>query len=72
MSKRDDQRETIRQSGLVYGAVLSLVFSVLSLLLVGWALDRWLGTEPYLIVTGIVLGAVVGFYQFIKLISRLS
>lgn len=72
MSNRDEQRDAIRQSGLVYGAVLSLVFSVLSMLLVGWALDRWLDTEPYLIITGIVLGMVVGFYQFIKLISRLS
>lgn len=72
MSNRDDQRDAIRQSGLVYGAVISLVFSVLAMLLVGWALDRWLGTEPYLIVTGIILGAAAGFYQFIKLISRLS
>ena len=72
MAERDDQRDAIRQSGLVYGAVISLVFSVLAMLLVGWALDRWLGTEPYLIVTGIILGAVAGFYQFIKLISRLS
>jgi F0F1-type ATP synthase assembly protein I len=33
--------------------------------------DRWLGTKPWLMVAGIVLGAIVGFYQFIRLTSKL-
>ena len=60
------------KSGVVYGAVLSLAFSIVSCLLVGWVLDRWLGTGPWLIVTGIILGAVAGFMQFIRLMSKLS
>ena len=71
MVKRDEEG-VARKSGLVYAAVLSIVFSVASLLGVGWVLDRWLGTSPWLAVTGIVLGAVVGFYQFIRLISKVS
>jgi len=39
---------------------------------VGWLLDWWLGTAPWLLVTGIVLGAVAGFYQFVRLTSKLS
>lgn len=27
---------------------------------IGWLLDRWLGTEPWLLVAGIVLGSVLG------------
>ncbi|MCU1267957.1 MAG: hypothetical protein JWM21_4275 [Acidobacteria bacterium] len=70
MSDRDDQ-ETNRKSGVAYAAALSLFFSVVSLCGVGWALDRWLGTKPWLMVVGIVLGAIVGFYQFIRLTSKL-
>ena len=71
MSEPDEQNVT-GKSGVVYGAVLSLAFSIVLCLLVGWALDRWLGTSPWLIVGGIVLGTVVGFMQFIRLMSRIS
>lgn len=63
--------EINRKSGIAYGAALTLFVSVMSLCGVGWLLDRWLGTKPYLLVIGIVLGAVLGFYQFIRLTSKL-
>jgi ATP synthase protein I len=71
MPDRDEENVT-RKSGLVYAAVLSFVLSTIVLMGFGWALDRWLGTAPWLVVTGIVLGAGVGFYQFIRLLSRIS
>jgi ATP synthase protein I len=71
MSKRDDENVNSKSS-VVYGAVLSLALSIVSCLLVGWALDRWLGTSPWLIVAGILLGSVAGFMQFIRLMSRVS
>jgi ATP synthase protein I len=71
MKNKDDQNVNSKSS-VVYGAVLSLAFSIVSGLLVGWALDRWLGTSPWLIVAGIVLGSVAGFMQFIRLMSRIS
>ncbi|HEX9919543.1 MAG TPA: AtpZ/AtpI family protein [Pyrinomonadaceae bacterium] len=49
-----------------------MALSIVSCLLVGWALDRWLGTSPWLIVAGILLGSVAGFMQFIRLMSRIS
>jgi ATP synthase protein I len=70
MSPRDDQ-EGNRKSGVAYAAALSLFFSVAGLCGVGWALDRWLGTKPWLLVVGIVLGAIVGFYQFFRLTATL-
>jgi ATP synthase protein I len=73
MAEREDDNATVtRKSGLVYAAVLSFVLSTVTLLGLGWLLDRWLGTGPWLVVTGIVLGAGVGFYQFIRLLSRIS
>jgi ATP synthase protein I len=71
MAKRDEQNVNVKSS-VVYGAVLSLALSIVSCLLVGWALDRWLGTSPWLIVAGILLGSVAGFMQFIRLMSRVS
>ncbi|HEV2879991.1 MAG TPA: AtpZ/AtpI family protein [Pyrinomonadaceae bacterium] len=71
MAKQDDQNVNSKSS-VVYGAVLSLALSIVSCLLVGWALDRWLGTSPWLIVAGILLGSVAGFMQFIRLMSRIS
>jgi len=71
MTDKDEQNVNSKSS-VVYGAVLSLAFSIVSGLVVGWALDRWLGTSPWLIVAGIVLGSVAGFMQFIRLMSRIS
>ena len=66
-----DNEETNRKSGIAYAAALTLFASVVSLCGAGWLLDRWLGTKPWLMVIGIVLGAAVGFYQFIRLTSKL-
>jgi F0F1-type ATP synthase assembly protein I len=71
MSNRDEQ-EVNRKSAIVYGAVFSILISIISFLIVGWALDRWLKTSPWLLVGGIVLGTIIGFIQFIRLISRVS
>lgn len=72
LAKEDDQQEINRKSGLAYGAALSLFAAVVGGLIIGWLLDRWLGTRPWLLVTGIVLGSAVGFYEFIRATSKLS
>jgi ATP synthase protein I len=66
-----ENEEANRKSGIAYGAALLLFSSVVSFCGAGWLLDRWLGTKPWLLVTGIVLGAVAGFYQFIRLTAKL-
>ena len=70
MPGRDDE-ETNRKSGIAYAAALTLFVSVATMCGVGWLLDRWLGTRPWLMVVGLILGAVVGFYEFFRLTSRL-
>jgi ATP synthase protein I len=67
-----EKEETARKSGIAYAAALTLFASVASLSGFGWLLDRWLGTKPWLLVAGVVLGASAGFYQFIRLTSKLS
>ena len=71
MRDRSDE-ETNRKTGLAYAAALSLFAAVASGLIVGWLFDRWLGTRPWLLVSGIVLGAAAGFYEFVRQTSKLS
>jgi ATP synthase protein I len=71
MAQHDDNKVT-QKSGIAYGAVFSLAAAIVACLLVGWLLDRWLKTTPWLLVAGIIVGAVVGFYQFIRMMSRVA
>jgi ATP synthase protein I len=69
----DNENEDInRKSGLAYAAAFSLFCAVVAGLIIGWLLDRWLGTSPWLLVTGIVLGAAAGFYEFIRSAAKIS
>ena len=71
MSRREDE-ETNRKSGIAYAAALTLFAAVVTFCGLGWLLDRWLGTAPWLMGAGLVLGAAAGFYEFIRLTSKLS
>ena len=71
MALGPDDQETNRKSGVAYAAALSLFFSVAVMTGIGWLFDRWLNTKPWLLVVGLVIGAAVGFYEFIRLTSRL-
>ena len=67
MSKEDKDQDEIRQTSRAYAAGLSLFAMVATCLFLGWALDRWLGTAPWLLVTGLVLGSALGLYEFVRL-----
>jgi F0F1-type ATP synthase assembly protein I len=67
---RGDNGEINRKSGLAYGAAISLFVSVAAFCGVGWMLDRWLNKAPWFLVGGLVLGAIVGFIQFVRLTSQ--
>lgn len=72
MSPNRDDQEANRKSGIAYAAALNLFVSVVGFSGIGWLLDRWLETAPWLLAGGLVLGAAAGFYQFVKLTSKLS
>jgi ATP synthase protein I len=70
--RETEQQEANRKSGIAYAAAFNLFASVAAMCGFGWLLDRWLGTAPWLLVGGIVLGSIVGFYQFVRLTSKLN
>lgn len=65
-----ENAEVARKSSMAYAAGLVIFTSVLAFLGIGWMLDRWLGTDPWCLIVGILLGSAVGFYEFIRIMSR--
>lgn len=59
-----------RKAGFAYAAGLTLFASVAAFTGLGYLLDTWLGTQPWCLVGGIVIGSAVGFYQFVRLSSK--
>ena len=72
MPEHDEQESETRKGALAYAAAISLFASVLVFMGLGWLLDRWLGTSPWLLVVGIVLGSGFGLYEFVRITSKLS
>src|SRR5258708_31786177 len=67
----DSPDETVRQSGLAWSAGIVFFGSVVFMLFLGWGADLLLGSSPWGIVGGIVLGAIIGFVQFFRLTSHI-
>jgi ATP synthase protein I len=65
-SNADENRKT----GFAYAAGLTLFAMVAAFTGVGYLLDRWLGTDPWGLVGGIVLGSAAGLFQFVRLSSK--
>lgn len=60
-----ERRDPNRPQGDPWNAFGYLVSGVLLYGLIGWGLDRWLGTS-FLVAVGIILGAALGTYQTYK------
>ena len=59
-----------RKAGFAYAAGLTLFASVAAFTGLGWLLDKWLGTQPWCLVAGIVIGSAAGLFQFVRLSSK--
>ena len=64
-----DQDEN-RKSGFAYAAGIALFATVVSFCALGWFLDKWFGTQPWLLIIGIVLGSAAGLFEFVRLSSK--
>ncbi|MEE9167361.1 MAG: AtpZ/AtpI family protein [Candidatus Neomarinimicrobiota bacterium] len=62
--------KTLRQSGPHITASYTLVGSILLMGALGWILDNWLDTSPWLFLGGILLGLAVGFYEIAKVVFK--
>jgi F0F1-type ATP synthase assembly protein I len=63
--------ETIRNSGLAYSAAIVLFGSVVFMMIFGWFADLLLGSSPWGLVGGIILGGIIGFIQLFRITSQI-
>ena len=63
--------ETVRRSGLAYSAGIAFFAAVVFMMILGWGADLLLGSSPWGIVGGIVLGSIIGFVQFFRITSQI-
>ena len=68
----ESEGETIRKSGLAYAAGFSLFAAILVMLGLGYLVDLWLKSTPWGIVAGIILGSIIGLYQFIRISNQIN
>jgi F0F1-type ATP synthase assembly protein I len=59
----------LRDLGEMSGAGFTLVAYVLVFTLIGYGLDRLLGTGPWLMVVGVFVGGGLGFYTMIRTLT---
>lgn len=63
--------ETVRRSGLAWSAGIVFFSSIAFMLFLGWIADWLLGSSPWGIVGGIVIGSIIGFIQFFRITSQI-
>jgi len=67
----ETQDENMRRSGLAYSAGIVFFGSVAFMLLIGWLADLLLGSSPFGLVAGIVIGSAIGFIQFFHISKQI-
>jgi ATP synthase protein I len=63
-------QENVRKSAPVAVATYTLIGGILIFGLIGYGVDRWLGTSPWFLIGGLLLGIIVGFYDLAKTVWR--
>ena len=60
----------VQRAGPIAAASYALIGAILVLGGLGYGCDRWLGTAPWGLFGGLMLGVVVGFYQLVTAVRR--
>ena len=64
-------QENLRRAGPAAAAGYMLMAAIGLFGAIGYALDAWLDTsKPWFLLTGLLLGVVVGFFELAKIVFR--
>ena len=67
----NEEKKRLFQDLRLYGSLgIEMAASVLIGTLMGYWADKWLGTKPWLLIVGFILGAAAGFRNLFRLIAR--
>lgn len=61
-------QKIVKDSGPAAAASYSLIGGVIIFVLLGYFLDEWLNTKPWLMLIGLTIGLSAGFYEIAKTI----
>lgn len=61
---------SFRRAGTVAAASYTLIGAIVLLGGAGYFADRWLDTSPWLLLIGLLLGIIVGFYELARVVWR--
>lgn len=62
----------LKNAGQYVGTGMQLAGSMMVYVLLGYLGDRWLDTEPWLLVAGAVVGMMAFFVQLFRLVGRMN
>ena len=63
-------QDNVQRAGPAAAASYTLIGAIMLLGGIGYALDRWLGSAPWFLVAGLVVGILVGFYELAMTVWR--
>ena len=63
-------QRSLRKSAPEAGASYALIGGIILLGGLGYVADNWLGTGPWLLLLGLLMGIVVGFYELVRVVWR--
>jgi F0F1-type ATP synthase assembly protein I len=59
-------QDNVRRAGPAAAAGYTLIGAIILLGGIGYALDSWRGTSPWFLLSGLLLGVVVGLYELAR------
>jgi F0F1-type ATP synthase assembly protein I len=63
-------QENVRRAGPAAVAGYTLIGAIILLGGIGYALDQWRGTSPWFLLSGLLLGLIIGFYELAMTVWR--
>jgi len=63
---KDQSQIDLERLWKLSGMGVELAAAIAGMGFLGWLLDRWLGSNPWLLIVGLVLGLIGGGYNFIR------
>ena len=71
MSLSKEEKERLFSDLRLYGSLrIEMAAAVLIGTFMGYWADKWLGTQPWILIIGFIFGAAAGFRNLFRFISR--
>lgn len=71
MPLSDEEKKRLIGDLRLYGSLgIEMAASVLIGTLIGYWLDKWLGTQPWILIIGFIFGAAAGFRNLFRFLSK--